>query len=209
MKIARKSLLAATSGIAALMLSACAQNSPVDALLNKVQSDFAAINAKSEQDRAEIRARQQQGNAGMGNVVARPDDNAAELVIPLTIPKDKKVGKAVEEALPTIKKIIALHQCMKNKDGLRQMNFYAVPGVDMTRVVSTYAGHFPMERMQFHDRNKCLRVQSMDQFSMPALNALLFRAVYFADDSGETSNFLYLFMRADDGSWQIKKFERS
>ena len=57
--------------------------------------------------------------------------------------------------------------------------------------------------MKYHNTNKCVSVSTIDQWTMPALNALQFRAVYFADDSGETFNFYYLFKKSDDGSWKI------
>jgi len=44
---------------------------------------------------------------------------------------------------------------------------------------------------------------------MPALNALSFRVVYYADDSGETVNFAYHFKKVEDGSWKVEKFNRT
>ena len=61
--------------------------------------------------------------------------------------------------------------------------------------------------MKYHDHNKCVRVSALDQWTMPALNALEFRTVYFADDSGETVNFRYLFKKIDDGSWMLDDFK--
>jgi hypothetical protein len=43
---------------------------------------------------------------------------------------------------------------------------------------------------------------------MPALNALQFRAVYYADDSGETISYLYLIKKSDDGTWKLAQFNR-
>lgn len=185
-----------------------AGGNPLVDFANKAKSDFAAITAKAEQERAAIRA-QQQSSADLSSATKNTQDEGGEQTIPLSIPKDKRVATAVDEALPTIKKVLSIHQCLKNNGGLREMNFYAVPGIDMSRYASPYwpTNNLPIDKMKFHDKNKCPRVQAVDQFSMPALNALLFRTVYFADDSGETSSFLYLFMRADDGSWKIKQLE--
>lgn len=192
--------------------SAVAGN-PLEDLVNKVQSDFRAINEKGEQDRAKIRAggNPQSSEVAQGGgltIEARPEESQPKPT-QVIIPKDKRTAAAIDEAMPTIKKILALHRCLKTSDGLRQMNFDAVAGMDMMRFANPYDATFglPIRGMQFHDKNKCLRIQSLDQWSMPALNALLFRAVYFADDSGETANFLYLFMKTDDGSWKIKQFE--
>lgn len=209
MGLAHKSFAAAIC-VALSALPSLALSTPLDDIVNKVKSDFSAINAKGEQDRAAIRAQQQNGANPNDIAQMAQNDGGGEQTIPLTIPKDKKIGAAVEEALPTIKKIVSIHQCLKHNSGLREMNFFAVPGMDMTQFGSRFNATIglPIMRMKFHDKNKCPRVQVVDQFSMPALNALLFRTVYFADDSGETSSFLYLFMKTDDGSWKIKQLEQ-
>jgi hypothetical protein len=62
--------------------------------------------------------------------------------------------------------------------------------------------------LKYHDRNKCMSVRAIDNWAMPALNALQFRAVYFADDSGETVSFGYLLKKADDGSWKLQGLEK-
>lgn len=43
----------------------------------------------------------------------------------------------------------------------------------------------------------------------PALNALQFRAVFFADDSGKSNNFTYLMKRGDDGAWKLQQLQRN
>ena len=126
------------------------------------------------------------------------------------IPKDKRVAAAIDEAMPTVKKVLSIHQCLKNSAGMRQMNFYAVTGVDMAKGANEYypLQGLPIGYTQYHDKNHCLSIKALDHWSMPALNALLFRAVYFAEDSGETVNFLYLFKKTEDGSWKIAQLEK-
>lgn len=204
-------------GLAAVALSLASGSSyagnPLEDLVNKVQSDFRAINEKGEQDRARIRASGSTQSIEMaqggGLAIETHQEESQSKPTQVIIPKDKRTAAAIDEAMPTIKKILALHRCLKTSDGLRQMNFDAVAGMDMMRFANPYDATIglPIRGMQFHDKNKCLRIQSLDQWSMPALNALLFRSVYFADDSGEVANFLYLFMKTDDGSWKIKQFE--
>jgi hypothetical protein len=133
----------------------------------------------------------------------------------LVVPKDKRVAVAMEEALPTIQKVLSIHQCMKEPESLRQLNIFAVPGLDMIKRSGDISGlpayGFPNSQffMKFHDRNKCVSVTVVDNWSMPALNALLFRTVYFAEDSGETVNFLYLFKKMDDSSWKLSQIEKT
>lgn len=129
----------------------------------------------------------------------------------LIVPNDKRVATAMNEALPIIKNVLPIHQCVKDNDSLRLMNVYAVPGVDMMGWSSTSNQTYPNSSyfMRYHDTNKCVSVSTLDQWTMPALNALQFRAVYIADDSGETVNFTYLFKKMDDGSWKIAKFDHT
>lgn len=124
----------------------------------------------------------------------------------VVIPNDKRMSTAIDEALPTIKKVLAIHQCLKDSDGMRSLNIYAVTGVDM-RDGHGYSDITPISRMKYHDKNKCVSVQALDQWTMPALNALNFRVVFFGDDSGEVSNFEYYFKKTDDGSWKIEHAE--
>lgn len=190
---------------------------PLEDLLNKVGNDFKKINEQGERDRAAITAGQQ-GNASSqatggteqagGMAIVQEQEETQSKPTKLIIPKDKRTAAAIEEAKPLIQKVVSMHRCLKDNKGLRQLNFDAVPGTDMMRYVNPYwpKTGLPIENMKYHDNNKCLRAQTLDQFSMPAMNALLFRAIYFADDSGETANFLYLFMKTDEG-WKIRQFE--
>lgn len=152
---------------------------------------------------------QQQEQQPSALAMAEQPEEGQSKPVQMIVPSDKRVAAAIEEALPTIKKILTIHQCVKDDESIRQMNFYAVPGTDMAKLYG-YGWGFPnsTKYMNYHDRNKCVSVSTIDQWTMPALNALLFRVVYFADDSGETTNFLYLFKKTDDGSWKIAKFER-
>lgn len=144
-----------------------------------------------------------------GPVVTRPvvSQSKPTQLIP---PTDKAVETAMNEALPTIKKILSIHKCLTNNEGLRQMNFYAVPGADMTKYQnvwdSTHTFGLPIYKMEYHNKNKCLSVQVLDKWTKPALNALTFRAIYFADDSGETSSFKYTLKKMDDSSWKLDSF---
>ena len=122
----------------------------------------------------------------------------------LIVPNDKSAAEAMDAAMPNIKKVISLHRCMKTSDSLRLLNFYAVPGLDFKgEMYQGYGYPNSTAHTKYHDRNNCISARTMDQWSKPALNALQFRVVYFADDSGETVNFQYGFKRADDGSWKL------
>jgi hypothetical protein len=141
-----------------------------------------------------------------GIALAAQSDASQRKQVQLIVPNDKQTAAAIEEALPTIKKVLGIHPCLKDSESVRLMNIYAVPGVNL----ATGAWYiFPNNTsfLKYHDRNKCVSVSTIDQWAMPALNALQFRVVYFADDSGETVNFQYLFKKVDDGSWKIDHFD--
>lgn len=152
--------------------------------------------------------------ANKNGAMAKPPNatrSGQEQPTQLTVPTDPHTREAMEAALPTIKKVLAIHQCVKNWESLRQLNIYAVPGVDMARVTDP-RWSFPNANnsgmgvaLKYHDLNKCVDVRAIDQWTMPALNALNFRVVYFATDSGETVNFNYYFSKIDDGSWKIAR----
>jgi hypothetical protein len=188
---------------------------PVEDLLKKVESDFKAINDQGERERAEIRARhQREADARNGNaVVAQATEQPKEALPPIQFitPKDAKTNAAIDAALPMIKKVLAIHMCARttqkhgldSEGALLPLNTLAIPGVSISN--NSYPHSFPNSKsfMTYHDFAKCVSIRAIDQFAMPALNALTFRVVYFAEDSGETVNFGFLFKKADDGSWRI------
>lgn len=57
--------------------------------------------------------------------------------------------------------------------------------------------------LKYHDPSKCVDIRVIDRFGLLALNALAFRVVYLAKDSGETIDFGFLFKKTDDGSWLL------
>lgn len=125
-------------------------------------------------------------------------------------PTDPQVLAAKDEALPFIQAAIATHQCINDSDALRFMNRYSVPGVTLDDI-SWGNFNYPNSQiyMKHHDRNKCVSVSAINQWTKPALNALQFRVVYFADDSGEMVKFGYVFRKLDDGSWRIASLIRN
>lgn len=153
-------------------------------------------------------------NASMSakpGTMARMSETSKEQQTQLIVPTDTRTREAMDEAMPTIKKVLSIHQCVKEDDGLLQLNYWAVPGVDFRGRVLGSGFFHPNSQyfMKYHDRNKCLGVRTIDNWAMPALNALRFRAVFFAEDSGETVNFSYLMKKMDDGSWKLQKLDRT
>lgn len=154
-------------------------------------------------------------NFALAGMPSMATPSGSDQVAQVVIPSDKRVRSAIDEAMPTIKTVLGIHQCVRTHDSLRQLNFHALSGVDMIKQTDSrysYPNMDPNGRgtmgngMKYHDTNKCVDIRAIDKFAMPALNALNFRVVYFANDSGETVNFNYSFRKVDDGTWKLAGF---
>ena len=176
------------TAIVLISISGCAQD------LERMTNDLRALNQGT--------SRPAQATPSLS--LAQSTETAQAQPTQLIIPSDKSVAAAIDSALPVIKEVISLNRCMKNEDSLRMLNFYAVPGKNFQ-----LHWYYPNSKnyLKYHDFNKCISARTMDQWSMPALNVLRFRVVYFADDSGETVNFQYEFKRIDDGSWKLDSIQ--
>lgn len=168
--------------------------------LDQVNRDLAKLNSALETPRTP---------APPPIVMATPLDEKQATKTQLVIPKDEKIKAAVDGALPNIKKILAVHSCIQDYYGMRALNQYALPGLDMGLLRDySYWGHVtdlnpPILQMRYHDKNKCVGVRSIEKFFMPALNALEFSIIYFAEDSGETIKYKAIMKKADDGNWLL------
>jgi hypothetical protein len=178
-----------------------------DATLQKLNEDLAKVNqalsGKPATNTQPVPAQQ-----SISTTNASPVVSAVQTA--LTIPTDTRTKDAMEAALPIIKKILSIHACVKVDSGMLQMNFHTVPGVSWDGSSMNF-NDYPNSAyiVKFHDRTKCMSVKAIDGWAMPALNALQFRAVFFADDSGESSNFTYLMKRIDDSTWKLQQAKRS
>lgn len=167
-------------------------------------------------DMANLSAALAGGTASAGRPTAAPaalaqnSDAVKGASTQLVIPADKTAAAALDAALPTIKKVVALHQCMKEGSSARLFAPYAVTGGENAIFVhGLQTGYYaPIPLTRYHDKSKCVSVRAIDQVVMLAMNALQIRVVYLADDSGEASNFQMQFMRADDGSWKLSRIMR-
>jgi hypothetical protein len=141
--------------------------------------------------------------------LASPPQNTGKQT-QLVVPTDKAVAQSMEDALPIVKKVIGIHQCAKQADSFRLLNVYGVPGKNFQTEKFDYTRHFLAGgKWQYHNEAICPSVQMIDQWSMPALNALRFRVIYFADDSGESSSFVFSMLKAPEGNWQLQDFRRA
>lgn len=137
----------------------------------------------------------------------------------VSIPNDSRVSSAFDEALPVIKKVLGIHQCIsKAVDSapgdvhlapLRQLNQYAMPGFDASKQLGWVRDYVPMYSMQYHNSATCLAVQTIDSVTMPAANAMSLRTVYMSTESQEIVNFRYVYQKWSDGSWRLREFGRT
>lgn len=179
-----------------LMLAGCQES------LQQLNRDLANANAALAANRTGAAAKP-------GTMATSAAHTGNEPEVKLTVPNDPRTREAMDAALPTVKKALSIHQCVKVDTGMLQLNYLAVPGVNLG--AWSYGWGYPNSPnfMKFHDRSHCVSVRAIDGWAMPALNALQFRVIYFAEDSGETVNFVYLMKKSDDGSWKIQSIGRS
>lgn len=129
----------------------------------------------------------------------------------IVIPPDPTVKKAIEQAMPNIEKVLAIHQCVVHPKGLLRLNQYSLPGLDVSRDSAGFVNHYgyPQARMNHNDKSKCISIRTVDTFNMVALNTLNFRAVYYAEDSGETVQFWFTFRDAGASGWLLSRHPSS
>jgi hypothetical protein len=134
----------------------------------------------------------------------------------LIIPTDKAVAQAVDEALPTVKKILAIHRCVIDYQSLRLLNPFAVPGkvfgADIIADQMTYGrvvGVSPGKSWKYHQKSTCPSIRAIDNWKMPALNALTFRVSFLADDSGEADIRYYSLLKSPSGAWELADINNS
>ncbi len=195
MKISRPIAGLCLAALLSAFLSGCST-----ADMQKLNNDLAGLNNALAGRNATTGATASSGGT-LATMPAAESDK--KQVTQLVFPTDPRIRSSMDAAMPNIKKVLGIHQCIRENQALSQLNFYAVPGVDMTEYRGYRAFPNSNEWMKYHDLSKCVSITTLDQWGMPALNALRFRAVYFAEDSGETTNFSYLFKKVDDGSWKL------
>ncbi len=164
-----------------------------NATLEKINKDLEALNASLSANT--------QKDPTKNTPPTLAQANQGQQVIKLILTNHQATNTAINEATPSIKAALAIHQCISHDRGLLFLNKYAMPGVNMMPTWGVYGYPNNSTHLRYHDYSKCVSIRSVDQFSMPALNALRFRVVYYAEDSGETINFFFSMRRVDDGSW--------
>lgn len=182
--------------IAALVsLTACAQQ------LNQLNQDLARLNQSLASGSANLTVATAPA-AGLAQKTEASKSTSTQLIVPT----DRATAAALDSALPAIKKVIGLHECMKDASNARLFSPYAVPGGENNIFANlNFPEYSPIVRTKFHDKNKCMSVRVIDQVALLALNALQIRVVYLAQDSGEANNFQMQFLKSDDGSWKLAK----
>jgi hypothetical protein len=106
---------------------------------------------------------------------------------------DGLVSSARQEAWPTIQRVIGFVACYPGYDGERYLGQYRAPNNGSIWGV--------MASLHYHPKSQCLTVVRLDNWSMPARNALAFRAVYISEASGEGRDRTYELVKQPDGAW--------
>lgn len=104
----------------------------------------------------------------------------------------------IESARDRATQIITIQACYKGYDPYRLLSRWLMPGRDPALTINSTMFH-----LTYHDKNTCMSVDRIDNFSEPAKNALSYRVVFVSDSSGESRNFNYTLVRQSDGEWLI------
>lgn len=111
---------------------------------------------------------------------------------------DKNLLTARAEAEPTIKKVISTLACFPDMNPGKYLGPYLMEGV-------SYSVLAPMSGMHYHPHEQCLNVARLDNWSMPAKNAIAFRGVYVSGPSDESKEYRYELVKQPDGAWLFKR----
>ena len=107
-----------------------------------------------------------------------------------------QIQTALQQASPAIKKIVQFLACFPGDPG-NYLEQFAAPG-------NTLVGYpSPLMVMKYAPKTMCVNVVRIDDWQMPALNALSFRVVYQSSVSGETDIEHYTLQRQLDGTWLL------
>lgn len=108
-----------------------------------------------------------------------------------------QIQAAVQQAAPTIQKVVSFMACYPGWNPNRYLTQYFAPGgsIDMAP---------PLKGMRYAPAGQCLDVVRMDNWQMPALNALKFRVVYSSSVSGESATENMTFQREGASTWLLR-----
>jgi hypothetical protein len=106
-----------------------------------------------------------------------------------------QIQTAVQQAGPTIQKIVQFLACYPGFDPGKYLGEYNAPNGTIRALMG------PLPTMRYAPKTMCVNVVRMDNWQMPALNALSFRVVYQSSVSGETYSQGMTFQRQPDGTW--------
>ena len=99
-----------------------------------------------------------------------------------------QIKQAIAEAKPNIQKMLRMTSCFNAK------------GVQVIAVAGT--PYLTNPHFTYHPDNKCVNVERVHGWKMPAKNILKFVVVYSSEISGETDS-TNVEMRNEDGEWLV------
>lgn len=121
------------------------------------------------------------------------------LAAPLT---DQRVAADRATAAPLITKLLTIGACARSSAAWNAINRDSL-------TPRTYQPPFSnelvaMDNLTYHDKNSCLDVARLTDWSKPALNALKFRVYYIAPDSGEAKSQWFEVQKTSEGVWMVR-----
>lgn len=114
-----------------------------------------------------------------------------------TVTATQGIRLAVSDAATTINSFVTRVACLTSPAGASALNEFAAPG----KRFEYYGSLAPSLRARYHDKGSCMTVARLQGWRAPANNALVFEAVYKADDSGEVISMSHELVKQPNDSW--------
>jgi hypothetical protein len=112
---------------------------------------------------------------------------------------DAAMTQARQEAAVHIERAVMGMACAPKTVGYPVMGFMETMKAPNGSIDTTFGA--PRQSMRYDTGGQCLDVVRLDAWSMPARNALTFRAVFASKASGEGASKTYQMVKQPEGAW--------
>lgn len=117
--------------------------------------------------------------------------------------QDRAITTKRAEAAPLIRKLVAIGACARTSEAWNAINRDAL--TPRTYQAGYSSELVAMTSVNYHDKSTCFDVVRLTDWTMPALNALKFRAWYISPQSGEAKHQSFELQKTTEGTWMVRE----
>ena len=140
---------------------------------------------------------------GIQQNVMRPSE-ASDFELKLN-PKltDRVIAAKWATLKPLAEKVVSVSACGVGSEEVawKSMGRWVDPDTNFLQTNLALA----ISRTRYHPRSACMTILRIDNWSMPANNAVSFRVQFVSDVSNETVPISYLFRANEEGTWLLSR----